>query len=162
MPDWSRAFRNGGRASYKGAGFWVEIDELQGGRRVAVHPIAGGAWLAEDMGRRVGVYRPTAYVASDGVIGEGKALEAACNSEGPGFLSLPMDALVAHCDGFRRNRDKDRNGLIAYDLIFIAEGASASAGLSAGAAIRAGFSANFGSVSVAVGASARFSAALGF
>ena len=161
MVDWSRAFRNGGRASFKGAGFWVEIDELQGGRRVAVHAIPGGSHLSEDMGLREGVWRPTAYVASDGVIGEGKRLEAVCNSEWPGLLSLPMDAVLAHCDGFRRNRDKDKNGFIAYDLIFIAAGSAGAASPSAGAAISASFSAGLSGVSLSVGVSASFSAAVG-
>lgn len=161
MVDWSRAFRNGGRASFKGVGFWVEVDELQGGRRVAIHAIPGGAYLAEDMGLREGIYRPTAYVASDGAIGEGLSLEAVCNSEGPGLLSLPMDAVFAHCDGFRRNRDKDKNGFIAYDLIFIAVPGVAIAAPSAGAAIQASFSAGLSGVSLSVGVSASFSAAVG-
>jgi len=35
---------------------------------VAVHAIPGGSHLSEDMGLREGIWRPTAYVASDGVI----------------------------------------------------------------------------------------------
>jgi hypothetical protein len=125
--NWQSAFR---RASFRGARFWVEDDGPEKGRRVAVHQISGGDTpVIEDMGRRAVEFSVTAYVASDLADVEGLTLEAACASFGPGLLTLPMDpAQLTICLGCRRNRSKDRNGHIGYDLSFVEAGGS---GLSA-------------------------------
>ena len=117
MRDWSRAYR---RASFRGVSFWVERESPDFGRRVAVHDISGGGNTVEDTGSKIPVYRVDAYVASDLADIEGRALELVCQVAGPGFLSLPMDpGLIANCTVCRRDRRKDRNGLIAYDLEFL-------------------------------------------
>ena len=125
MRDWSRAFR---RASFRGVPFWVDREAPDFGRRVAVHDISGGGNTVEDTGSRIPVYRVDAYVASDLADIEGRGLELVCRIAGPGFLPLPMDpGLIANCTSCRRDRRKDKNGLIAYDLEFlVATGAAPS------------------------------------
>ncbi|MEF2552046.1 DNA circularization N-terminal domain-containing protein [Aurantimonas sp. A2-1-M11] len=117
MRDWSQAFR---RASFRGVTFWVDRDTPDFGRRVAVHDISGGGNTVEDTGAKIPIYRVDAYVASDAADIEGRALELVCQVSGPGFLTLPMDpGLIANCTVCRRDRRKDKNGLIAYDLEFL-------------------------------------------
>lgn len=149
MRNWERAFR---RASFRGVRFWVDEDGPESGRRVAVHEISGGnVPVIEDMGRATKRITVTAYVASDRADAEGLALEAACNGDGPGMLTLPMDpAQVVHCEGCRRSRHKDRNGIIAYDLAFIGAGGSGAAPGSALSAMRGVFSGGIGAVASAI------------
>lgn len=133
MRRWERAFR---RASFRGARFWVDQDGPDVGRRVAVHEVSGGETpVTEDMGRLATEYRITAYVASDLADVEGIALELVCGAPGPSILILPMDPpLMVRCLGCRRNRVKDHNGHIGYDLTFVEAGGSSatpSAGLPA-------------------------------
>ncbi|MEW6121652.1 MAG: DNA circularization N-terminal domain-containing protein [Pseudomonadota bacterium] len=143
MRVWELAFR---RASFRGALFWVEEDGPQRGRRVAVMPVSGGdAVITEDMGLAPAEFRVSAYVASDFADFEGLALEAACTSPGPARLVLPMDAgLSAHCISCRRNRTKDRNGYIAYDLTFIPAGIGGALAASGLGAVRDVFAAGVG------------------
>lgn len=133
MRDWKRALR---RASFRGVPFWVEIDENDVGRRVAVHEISGGeAVLTEDMGRRARSVFVAAYVVGDRSDSAGRTLETACDAPGASRLALPMDpARSMHCLSCRRNRHKDRMGYIAYDLEFVEAGsgvAPAAGGLNA-------------------------------
>lgn len=117
MRDWTQAYR---RASFRGVAFWVDRDTPDFGRRVAVHDISGGGNTVEDTGSKIPVYRVDAYVASDLADIEGRAIEMVCQVPGPGFLTLPMDpGLIASCTVCRRDRRKDKNGLIAYDLEFL-------------------------------------------
>lgn len=143
MRAWELAFR---RASFRGAVFWVEEDAPHRGRRVAVMPVSGGeAVLTEDMGRAPVDFRVSAYVASDVADAEGLALEAACAAPGPARLVLPMDAgLSAHCVSCQRNRTRDRNGYIAYDLAFIPAGVGSPTAASGLGAVRDVFAAGVG------------------
>ena len=149
MRDWSRAYR---RASFRGVRFWIEKDGPDGGRRVAIHEVSGGdVHQTEDLGRRADMHRISAYVASDLADIEGLALEAACKAPGPSMLVLPMDLpLSAHCVGIRRNRDRDENGIVAYDLAFVAAGGALSGAASPLGALRVAFSANLGQVSLSI------------
>lgn len=143
MRVWELAFR---RASFRGALFWVDEDGPQKGRRVAVMPVSGGdAIITEDMGLAPAEFRVSAYVASDMADFEGLALEAACTAPGPARLVLPMDAgLSAHCVSCRRNRTKDRNGYVAYDLTFIPAGSGGLLAASGLGAVRDVFAAGVG------------------
>lgn len=140
MRAWNLAFR---RASFRGVPFWVEEDGPDRGRRVAVMPVSGGeAILTEDMGLAPVEFRVSAYVASDMADFEGMALEAACTAPGPSRLVLPMDpGLSAHCASCRRNRSRDRNGYIAYDLAFVPSGSAGASAASGLGAVRAVFAA---------------------
>ncbi|MEP9378384.1 DNA circularization N-terminal domain-containing protein [Aquabacter sp. CN5-332] len=152
MRAWDRAFR---RASFRGARFWVEEDGPEKGRRVGVHQISGGeAIVTQDMGRRALEVRVSAYVASDLADVEGLALEAACDAPEASMLVLPMDpGQRMHCTGCRRNRNKDRNGYIAYDLSFVVSGTMGMAGMSGLGAIRSVFAGTpLGQVAGTVGA----------
>lgn len=149
MRDWSKAFR---RASFRGVRFWVEKDGPDGGRRVAIHEVSGGdVHQTEDLGRRADLHRINAYVASDLADIEGLALETVCKAPGPSILVLPMDPpFLANCVGIRRNRDKDENGIVAYDLAFVPAGSVLAGAASPLGAMRLAFSANLGAVSVSI------------
>ncbi|MBS9720172.1 DNA circularization N-terminal domain-containing protein [Tianweitania sp. BSSL-BM11] len=152
MRNWNRAFR---RASFRGVRFWVDDDGPQKGRRVAVHEISGGDTpVVEDMGRSAIEFAVSAYLASDLADVEGLSLEAACNAYGPGLLTLPMDpAQMALCIGCRRNRAKDRNGFIGYDLRFVEAGGGGLAVVTGLPALRDVFSSGLsGVVSALAGA----------
>lgn len=152
MRDWKNAFR---RASFRGIRFWVDEDGPETGRRVAVHEISGGnVPVIEDMGRATTRISVTAYVVGDDALVFGLALESACNGDGAGLLTLPMDpAQVVHCEGCRRSRHKDKNGYIAYDLAFIGAGGSGAAPGSALSAMRGVFSGGLGAVASAISGS---------
>lgn len=121
MRRWERAFR---RASFRGVRFWVDRDSPEVGRRVAVHEVSGGNTpVTEDMGRSSAKFRVAAYVVSDLADVEGMALELACQAQGPSILILPMDPpVMVRCLNCRRDRLKDRNGHIGYDLMFVEAG----------------------------------------
>lgn len=116
--DWTTAFR---RASFRGALFWVEKEGKEGGRRLAIHEIAGADDpIGEDFGRRTGRFMITAYVAGEGAPEEAAALMAALDGAGFSTLTLPMDAgFTAGCLGYERNRERDKNGYVAFDIEFI-------------------------------------------
>lgn len=115
--DWSTAFRP---ASYRGVSFRVEVEEAQGGRRLAVMPIAGSETVVvEDMGRVPRLMPVTAYVASEAADGEALGLTAVLDAPGPGVLVLPMEApRLASVLDWRRMRERDRNGHIAFEVAF--------------------------------------------
>lgn len=113
MRDWAKTLR---RASYRGVPFWVDMEELTGGKRLARHEYAGGrTTYLEEMGLATAAYDVTAYLIGDLSDVQAKALEVACNAAGPGRLVLPMDGgQLAYVEGFRRSRFKDQCGYIAF------------------------------------------------
>ena len=135
MRNWTAAFR---RASFRGVPFWVDEDGPEGGRRVAVHEISGGnVPVVEDMGRIAKRFTVSAYVASDAADFEGLALERACDADGAAVLRLPMDpSQLVFCEGCRRNRSKDKNGIVSYDLAFVTAGGMGLSDASALSALR--------------------------
>ncbi|BDA84966.1 hypothetical protein Sa4125_25080 [Aureimonas sp. SA4125] len=149
MRDWSSAFR---RASFRGVRFWVDEDGPEVGRRVAVHEISGGnVPVVEDMGRRATRFTVSAYVASDLADIEGLALERACATDGPAVLRLPMDpSQLVYCEGCRRNRRKNKNGVITYDLAFVTAGGPGGAAASALGAMRGTMANALGAVGAAL------------
>ena len=115
-------------ASYKGASFWVESDSEDGGRRIVVHefPMRDDPFL-EDLGEAKRDFNVTAYLASDTADNEASSLVAVCALRGPGVLVLPAQGpLMVRCLTFKRDREKDRAGKIAFSLHFVREGAAAS------------------------------------
>lgn len=115
--DWSKAFRP---ASFRGVSFRVEAEEAQGGRRLAVMPIAGSETVVvEDMGRIPRLMPVTAYLASETADAEALALTAVLDAPGPGVLVLPMEApRLASVLEWRRVRERDRNGHVAFEVAF--------------------------------------------
>ena len=151
MRDWPKAWR---RASFRGVPFWVESDSPEVGRRVVAHEISGGeAVLTEDMGRRSKTIYVDAYVAGDLADFAGRALERACEAPGAALLILPMDSgEAAHCTACARNRQKDRNGFIAYRLEFTRAGGAVSFTGSGLGQLRAAFEASVATVAALIAA----------
>lgn len=115
--DWTRAFRH---ASFRGVPFYVEDEDAQGGRRLAVSPIAvSETVIVEDMGRIPRLSPVTAYVGGDAADAQALALTAALDLPGPGLLVLPMAGPgLASVLEWARNRNRDRNGYVAFDIAF--------------------------------------------
>lgn len=146
MRDMLRVFRP---ASFRGVSFSVLTEDMGGGRRLSIHPIAYGETpVIEDMGKTEHRFPVTAYVAGDDFDGRAASLAAALAAKGPATLVLPMHGMVlARVEAWSRSRSKDAAGYIAFDIAFIEAGfgsapfsAIAGAGaigalLSAGAAI---------------------------
>lgn len=124
MRDWLTAFRP---ASFRGVGFKVDGEDLSGGRRLAIQPIAyADQSVIEDMGRDPLSFTTTAYVAGDDADSEAARLTSALLTRGPGALILPMlGAVNARVASFRRNRQKDVAGYVAFDIEFVEEGLAA-------------------------------------
>lgn len=114
--DWAKLRR----ASFRGVAFHVEGEQPEVGRRIVVHEVSGGeANPTEDMGAAASYIAVDAYVTGDQADAAGLALEAACAAAGPAMLQLPVDLpIMAHCRMCRRDRFKDRNGMVAYSLEF--------------------------------------------
>lgn len=150
MRDWTKLLP----ASYNGVPFRVDGEELSGGRRQAIHLVAGEAPpVIEEIGPSVTNFSVTAYLVDDFADIQSHALIAALKTPGPGFLILPIDGpQLVHVpeDGFRRSRSKDRNGYIAIDMSFIA--ATVAGGYSLGLAdVGFAFKANLGGAMVQFG-----------
>jgi prophage DNA circulation protein len=122
--NWLKTWR---RASFRGARFWVDEDEIETGRRLVVHEFPHrDAPYIEDMGRTANRIEVTAYVASDAAIGEQAALMAACEARGAATLQLPAARLKAHCERCERAWDKDKQGRFAFRLTFWRDGTGAA------------------------------------
>lgn len=123
MVNWLKTWS---RASYRGAKFWVDKDQLGTGRRLVVHefPKRDDPYV-EDMGRSANKITVTAYVASDNVLAEAKALKVACDRGGVATLQLPEERMKAHCESCERAWDKNIQGYIAFNLVFWREGTGA-------------------------------------
>lgn len=121
--DWPKTLRP---ASYRGAHFYVDSDEIETGRRLEVHefPHADAPYV-EDLGRKANTISVTAYVVSDAADREAAALHRACGAGGAALLSLPIERLQAHCESCRRTFSKDRLGYIAFSLSFVRDGLGA-------------------------------------
>ncbi len=152
MRDWARTLR---KASFRGVRFWVEQNEAEGGRRVAVHNIAGGEIpVTEDLGRLATGLRVQAYVASDAADAEMWALQGVCSAPGPAMLTLPMmPAALVRCLGCTPRRERDRAGYVAFDLVFVEAGRASAAGIATGlSALRLGFGTGLAGAALALSA----------
>ncbi|WFS01589.1 DNA circularization N-terminal domain-containing protein [Rhizobium tumorigenes] len=131
MRDWTKTLLS---ANFRGVPFYVESDEFSGGRRLAVHEVAGGEEsLVEDLGAVTRTFDITAYTVGDLADIQGLALNSALSVVGPGFVILPIDGgFMAHVQTFRRSRQKDRAGYIAFDVTFIPAPGFSGATLSVG------------------------------
>ncbi|WLR92945.1 DNA circularization N-terminal domain-containing protein [Shinella zoogloeoides] len=118
MRDWTKTLR---RASFRGVSFWVEAEDLAGGKRLARHEYAGGrTTYLEEMGLATPDFSVTAYLVGDDSDARAILLTQAAQTPGPGRLVLPMDrGQMAYVEGFRRSRSRDRAGYIAFDFTAI-------------------------------------------
>ncbi|MBB4590167.1 prophage DNA circulation protein [Rhizobium leguminosarum] len=131
MRNWQKTLRP---ASYRGVSFFVEVDDLSGGKRLALHEYAGGRQtVIEELGLSTSVFDVTLYLLGDAADAQALALQAVMLADGPGFLVLPMDGgMLATAENFRRSRGKDRNGYVGFDVTFIPSSNEAGTILSIG------------------------------
>ena len=123
-----RDFRDLLPGSFRGLRFHVDKEEVEGGRHVATHEyVRAESHDTEDLGKRAATAKVTAYLASDVVDAEASALFSACSAEGPGFLTLPaVTTGLFRCSKVKRSSEKDKLGLIAFELEFVAAGGGGS------------------------------------
>ena len=82
-------------ASFKGVGFYCTDANIEGGRRGAEGEFPFGEHTAyADLGRKIRVYRLTAYFRDDNHVWDSHALFLACESPGPGILVHPTRGAV--------------------------------------------------------------------
>jgi prophage DNA circulation protein len=124
-------------ASFKGAGFHVDVDTKSPGRRTVLHQFPkNDTPYAEDMGRRARHFAVAAYVISgpntpDYRV-ERDALIAALESEGPGLLVHPTMGvdLVQVDGGFSVAEHRERGGEAEFQINFVEAGAAPSSAVS--------------------------------
>lgn len=121
---WLKSWRE---ASFRGARFWVDKDDLETGRRLVTHefPHRDTPYI-EDLGRKANKVQVTAYIASDAADSETKSLYDACGKRGSATLVLPSARMRAHCESCTRAWEKDRQGYFAFNLSFVVDGGSAA------------------------------------
>ncbi len=131
MRDWRKTLQP---ASFRGVPFFIDGEDLSGGRRLAKHTYAGGeVTKPEDMGKAVESFDVTGYLTGDDADLKAKAIQAACSLPGPGMLIMPMDGgMMAYAEGFRRTREKNRTYYVRFDVTFVLDGALPVAALSIG------------------------------
>lgn len=80
------------------------------------------AWDNEDLGRKVNKFTVSAYVHGDDADAQAARLFNACNSEGPGSLSLPVRGRSqAICEDCTSDFSEDELGRIKLSLTFVLE-----------------------------------------
>jgi len=117
-PDWRNTLR---RASYGAARFEVETEKEGGGRRLKIHefPHVDDPYI-EDLGESRRDFPITAYVHGQDAGTQSDIMVAALSAEGAQRLVLPMFyAGQARCHKWTRTREKDKMGLIAFDISFV-------------------------------------------
>lgn len=127
-------------ASLAGLSFHVRDDEIEAGRRHAVHTIPNGGHVVEEFGAQPRTYDVTAYCGG----GPASAASAARlldldRRHGPHLLVLPTASAMVVIDRIRRAFERDRLGYIAVDITCVDAGdvAAPGFGLAAGAALTA-------------------------
>jgi prophage DNA circulation protein len=123
MRDWLRTLRP---ASYKGFPFQVESDDEDGTRRIVVHefPLRDEPFL-EDLGEGARYFNITAYLASDTADAQAAGLGGVFAAKGPGVLMLPSHGpTTVRCQEWKRSRQRDRAGYIAFTAKFVREGSA--------------------------------------
>lgn len=121
MRDWLKAFRP---ASFRGVPFFVESENAEGGRRVAVSPIAySDLHVTEDMGGDVRRFSLSAYVAGDRADAAARGFTAALNAPGAATLILPMSGpVLVRVPRWSVSRELTRAGYVGFQIDFVAAG----------------------------------------
>ena len=137
-------------ASFRGAGFHVDVGAKASGRRPVLHEFPKkDVPYAEDMGRKARSFTITAYVISGPNTADYRAqrdaLEAALESDGPGLLIHPTRGTFRVQVGpYTSTERRERGGSCEFEITFVEAGQSPSSSASAdtqGAAIAAALSA---------------------
>lgn len=121
MRDLLKAFRP---ASFRGVSFQVDTEATDGGRRVAISPIAySDTHITEDMGGAVARFTLTAYVVGDAFDAAARSLSAALNAPGPATLVLPMGGpQLVRVPHWSLQRELMRAGYVGFDIEFVSAG----------------------------------------
>ena len=116
-------------ASFRGAGFVVDIAAGEGGRRIVTHqfPLRDKPFT-EDLGRSEQRHRIRAFVIGDDYQSQRDALIAACQDfDTPGLLLHPyLGERQCRAGIIRWSENLDRGGFAVFDLEFVEEGQQAS------------------------------------
>lgn len=111
-------------ASFGGAGFRVEADSQNGGRRNATHefPHRDEPWT-EDMGRRARRWSIAGYLIGPNYLKPRDALVAVLESEGPHTLVHPLLGTVqANCDDYIVGERREQGGYCIVEMRFVEAG----------------------------------------
>ncbi|TJV19691.1 DNA circularization N-terminal domain-containing protein [Mesorhizobium sp.] len=121
MRDWLKAFRP---ASFRGVPFFVDVENAEGGRRVAVSPIAySDLHVTEDMGGDVRHFSLSAYVAGDLADAAARSFTAALNAPGAATLVLPMSGpVLVRVPRWSLSRERARAGHVGFEIDFVSAG----------------------------------------
>ncbi|MFZ4807465.1 MAG: DNA circularization N-terminal domain-containing protein [Hyphomicrobiaceae bacterium] len=123
LRDWPKSLRP---ASFRGASFYVESDQIETGRRLVIHEFPHKDLpYVEDLGRKANKIQVTGYVLGDQADQAEKSLRGACERRGAATLSLPLERLKAHCEDCRRDFAKDKQGHVAFTMVFVRDGSAA-------------------------------------
>ena len=111
-------------ASFRGAGFKVEVDTMPVGRRNAFHEFTKrDVPFAEDMGRRGRRYTFTAYVIGPNYLDDKNALITACEAGGSGTLVHPtLGTVTVNCETCVPSESRERGGFCAIEMVFLEAG----------------------------------------
>lgn len=120
MRDWSSTLSP---ASLAGVPFRVRSDEIEAGRRHAVHTIPNGGHVVEEFGPAPRSYRVTAYCAGDSADAEALRLLALDGVAGPHLLILPTTSAMVVIDKISRGFERDALGLITVSISCVDAGA---------------------------------------
>lgn len=126
MRDWSKSLRP---ASFRGARFHVETEELaNGGRNTVTHEfVRSEDVLSEDMGRKGQKFKIKGYVASDMADAECQVVIAACCAPGEGMLVMPMlGARQVFCTDVTTSMSREKLGYVEISMEFVESGTSAA------------------------------------
>jgi DNA circularisation protein N-terminus len=117
-PDWTDVLR---RASYGGVSFEVETEKQSGTRRIKYHefPHVDDPY-AEDLGEGPRKFSITAFVHGQDAGDASQSLVRVLASGGAKMLVLPLfGSLQATCPEWTQTREKDADGYIAFDIVFV-------------------------------------------
>lgn len=108
-------------ASFRGVLFFVETEEVSGGRKTVTHeyPLKDEAFV-EDMGRKTRGFSLDGFVIGANYMSARDALIAALETEGPGALVLHYggERKVA-CGAYRYRETADDGGMARFSMEFI-------------------------------------------
>ena len=109
---------------YRGALFYTERSERQGGRRLALHEYpAKDTPFAEDLGRRARRFELALFVLGDDYMARRDKLLAALEAKGPATLQHPYyGACRASVEQYRVTESTANGGLATFSVTFIESG----------------------------------------
>lgn len=119
--SWRQQYQPG---RYRGAVFYTERSDRQGGRRLALHEYpAKDIPFAEDLGRRARRFELELFVLGDDYMAARDQLLAALEAEGPATLQHPYyGQLQASVLQYRVSEGTGNGGLATFSVTFIESG----------------------------------------